>query len=107
MFVFVLETAVGFYEKLAQQLGYGLGSVLLSALFMRTGSGRKWLQNKGIVHSRKAELTGLRMRHTGMQEWLCQLQATRHGKITMPVLLVAVVESDGGEQSFLQNLTVS
>ncbi|MCP4696990.1 MAG: hypothetical protein GY862_09090 [Gammaproteobacteria bacterium] len=49
--------------------------------------------------------------HTGMQQRLCQLQEMHHGKcVTMPVppvVLVAVVESDGGEQSFLQNLTAS
>ncbi len=91
------------------QLGYGLGSALLIALFLLTGSMRKWLQNKGIARSRKAKLTGLHARHTGMQHQLCQLQEMHHSKcITMPVppvVLVAVVESDGSEQSFLQNLT--
>ncbi|MCP4697118.1 MAG: hypothetical protein GY862_09750, partial [Gammaproteobacteria bacterium] len=103
-FFFVLETAASFYEKLAERLGFGLGSALLVALFLLMGSMRKWLQNKGIARSRKAELTGLRARHTGVQQQLCQLQETRHSKITMPVLLAAATaESDGGEQSFLQS----
>ncbi len=101
---FVLETAAGFYEKLAERLGYGLGSTLLIALFLLTGSVRKWLLNKGIARSRTAELRGLHTRHTGMQQQLRQLQETHHGKcVTMPV-----AESDSGERSFfLQNLTAS
>ncbi len=100
MFVFfVLETAAGFYEKLVERLGFGLGSALLITLFLLMGSMRKWLQNKGIMCSRKAELTGLHARHTGMQQRLCQLQETHHSKITMLVLLAAA-ESDGSEQSF-------
>ncbi|MCP4699386.1 MAG: hypothetical protein GY862_21450 [Gammaproteobacteria bacterium] len=82
-------------------MGFSLVSALLIALFLLTGSMRKWLQNKGIARSRKAELMGLRARHTGVQHQLCQLQEMHHGKITMPVLLAAAVaESDGGEQSF-------
>ncbi len=78
-------------------MGFGLGSTLLIGLFLLTGSMRKWLQNKGITRSRMAELMGLRARHTGVQRELCQLQATRHGKITIPVLpAAATAESDGG-----------
>ncbi|MCP4700923.1 MAG: hypothetical protein GY862_29320 [Gammaproteobacteria bacterium] len=110
IFLFLLETAPGlatiFYEKMAQQLGYGLGSVLLLALILLTGSVRKWLTNKRRSRSRKVELTGLRVRHTGVQQQLCQLQVTYRGKITIGSLTpAAVVESDGGEQSFLQNST--
>ncbi len=58
MFIFVvLETAAGFYVKLAERLGAGLGSALLIVLFLLTGSVRKWLQNKRIARTRTVELT--------------------------------------------------
>ncbi|MCP4543925.1 MAG: hypothetical protein GY832_42970, partial [Chloroflexi bacterium] len=74
IFLFLLETAqemaAVFYEKMVEQLGYGLGSVLLLKLILLTGSMRKWLVNKGRSRSRKVELTGLRARHTGIQQQL-------------------------------------
>ncbi len=78
---------VGFYKNLAQQLGYGLGSALLIAILMLMGSMKKWLQNRGIMRGRKVEIKGLRTRHTGMQEQLCQLQQTRHGKCVITPML--------------------
>ncbi len=51
--------AAVFYEKMAERLGYGLGSVLLLTLILLVGSVRKWLQNKGRSRSCKVELMGL------------------------------------------------
>ncbi len=83
---FLLETAAGCYENLAQRLRYSMGSVLLITLILLMGSMKKGLQNRGIARGHTAELKGLRARHTGVQERLCQLQQTRHGKcITTPV----------------------
>ncbi len=109
--MFLLETAPElaaiFYEKTAQRLGYGLGSVLLLALILLMGSMRKWLVNKGRSRSHKVELTGLWSRHMGIQQQLCQLQVMYRGKITIgsltPAAAAAAAESNGDEQSFLQN----
>ncbi len=78
----LLENAVG---NLGQRLGYGMGSALLVAVILLAGSVKKWLQNHWIACGRGVELRGLRVRHRGVQEWLCELQRTCHGKcVTMP-----------------------